>query len=153
MWTNVLLGLIVPWVIAAFFIKNNQLILATIYPFVSMLAFTFDILFVNLSFYEVEPGLEHGLVVSIPFNLGIFPVAGFLLLVLIHRFKRDFLIILLAAAFMTVLEWIGVAANNVHYHHGWNIGWTYLSYFAFMWMTNGYDKWLSRLWKKRTTNC
>ncbi len=109
--------------------KMNKALLLTIAPFGSVLAFFVDELGFYFGFWNVKP-FDDDTIAELPFNLGLYSILAFLLILLIRKYKKALFTILVFSLVTTGLEFIYLIIGRVEYSNNWNIGWTFLSYLA-----------------------
>lgn len=129
MLLNVILGFILPWIVAIYLIKADVRILALIAPIGSVIAFTFDVIGFSLKFWRITPFYETEVMAALPMHLGIYPILAAFMVFFIHRKGLNKFIGILGFTLLTTLfEYIGVLIDKVHYGNSWNIFWTFFSY-------------------------
>lgn len=131
MLINTLLGFLLPWLILGIYIyKRDKRILIVIFPIGALLAFIIDEVGFYFEFWSVTPILKEKNMSALPMDLGIYPLMACYLIYLINSKPwNPLLLIILVSGFTTVLEFLGVITGKVVYMNGWNIGWTFVSYF------------------------
>ncbi|WP_050184327.1 CBO0543 family protein [Domibacillus robiginosus] len=122
--------LIIPWLIALWHLhpKDKQLI-PLIAPLASVAAFIVNGWGVYFGFWRVYPFIELNTIATYPCNLGIFPVLGCYMVYFIKKHGHPYLIIFLITLFTTLLEGWFVGIGKAIYGNGWNLFWTFVSYF------------------------
>lgn len=128
MLLNLILALFIPWILSIFLLIKDKKILLTIFPFMSMLSYTIISLEHDIKFWTLEPS-KYNALPSIPFCIGLYPVnACYLIYFIRHTKINSYVLIFSFSIFTTFEEWLGVQVGKVHYHNGWNIFWTFISY-------------------------
>ncbi|QGT99352.1 hypothetical protein SYNTR_0759 [Candidatus Syntrophocurvum alkaliphilum] len=128
MLLNIIIGFIIPWIIATpLFLKfkKNVLLIA---PFAAMISLLFNVIGIQLGWWLIQP-FKYEVIATIPIDLGLYPVMAIYLTVLFEKIKgRYLLLVLLFTLLTTFLEFIAVIFDYVLYSNGWNIGYTFISY-------------------------
>ncbi len=66
---------------------------------------------------------------ALPFDIGLYPLAACLAIYWIEVKKTNHILTLITLSILlTGIEYIGFILHKVQYGHGWNIGWTFVSY-------------------------
>ncbi len=125
---NVIIGWIIPWSIGSFFLRKDSAVVLHIAPVASVIAFTFNEAGYYMKWWSVTPtGL--GVLAFLPYNLGIFAVIPCLFIYTVRKSSLNPLLLLLISSLCkTLLELCVVLGGKVSYAHGWNLGWTFVSY-------------------------
>ncbi|MFB8376134.1 CBO0543 family protein [Paenibacillus taichungensis] len=92
---------------------------------------------------------------ALPLDLGIYPIAGCLMIyVILEKNAKSWLAILITSLTLTLIEWLAKEMGRVIYFNGWNIYWTFFSYFLPLVVVYGYSKVFTLMYdvskKKRT---
>ncbi|KAB2951533.1 hypothetical protein F9B85_12060 [Heliorestis acidaminivorans] len=112
--------------------KDKFIVLLTA-PIASAIAFLFNELGFALGFWLLYPIYDHVSISALPFNLGFYPVvASFFGYLLIRRSMSPPWLILLFPTALTVGETIVYYLGLVTYFNGWHMGWTFVSYLAWI---------------------
>lgn len=128
MLINVIIGWIIPWCIASYFLRQDSSVILLIAPIASVIAFVFDEVGYHMKWWSITPA-GSGILSFLPYNLGIFPVVSCLLIYTVRRSSLNSLLLLLLFTFCkTMFEFCLVLSGKVSYAHGWNLGWTFVSY-------------------------
>lgn len=128
MLMNVILGWIIPWCIGSYFLSRDRAVFLHIAPIASVIAFVFNEVGYQMQWWSVTP-TGWGVLSILPYNLGVFPVIPCLLIYTVRRSSwSPLLLLLLFTLCKTLLEFCVVLIGIVNYHHGWNVGWTFVSY-------------------------
>lgn len=129
MFFNVLFGLLIPWIAGVVLLKKDLKIFLLIAPFAVVVAFTFDVIGFHLRFWRIDPKHDIESFAALPMYFGIYPILTAYLFYFIKRSDRSATLWILVFTFITtVVEFIGVTIGLVHYHNGWTIFWTFISY-------------------------
>ena len=127
---NLVIGFILPWVLAIFFLPNKEIIIFIV-PVSSAIAFTINTLGFYF-FWDLRPVLSREQSLSrLPVDLGLYPVSGCFLIHFITALEtKPSILIILFSSFLTALELIAKKFNKVIYRNRWNGYLTFLSYFT-----------------------
>ncbi|MCY9692267.1 CBO0543 family protein [Paenibacillus alginolyticus] len=127
---NITLGFILPWIFGVFLYKRASKIVIIIYPISSVVSSFINTIGFHLEFWSFTPLIEDNSTISaLPFDLGLYPLTACLVIYFIHfRTLNPIVSLLIFSALLTGLEYIGLLIHKVEYDHGWNIGWTFVSY-------------------------
>ncbi|WP_375335145.1 CBO0543 family protein [Paenibacillus illinoisensis] len=91
-------------------------------------------------FWHLLPEFNNHSFSALPFDLGLFPTAGCLLIYYIkQRQAHPWLAVVVSALVLTIVEWIAKASGKLLYLNDWNIAWTYISYLLPMAIAYGYS--------------
>lgn len=131
MWLNIIFGFILPWLFGGIYLaRKNPLVLLLLFPAGAMISSLINALGFHLKFWDFTPLIpEDESISALPLDLGLYPLLGCFLIrtIITHRHKTA-LIFFLFVFSTTVVEYIGTLVGKVGYGHGWNIGFTFLSY-------------------------
>ncbi|ETT59115.1 CBO0543 family protein [Paenibacillus sp. FSL R7-277] len=128
MLINVIIGWIIPWCIGSYFLRKDSAVILHIAPIASVIAFAFDEIGYHMKWWSITP-TGPGVISYLPYNLGVFPVISCLLIYTVRRTSLNpLLLILLFTCGKTLFEFCLVISGKVRYDHGWNLGWTSISY-------------------------
>lgn len=128
MLINVIIGWIIPWCIGGYFLRKDSSVILHIAPVASVIAFAFNEVGYQMQWWSLTPA-ELGVLAYLPYNLGIFPVIPCLLIYTMRRSALNpLLLLLLYTIGKTLPEFCLVLLGKVSYDHGWNLGWTFVSY-------------------------
>ncbi|WP_350356272.1 CBO0543 family protein [Cohnella hashimotonis] len=110
------------------------------------MAFFSNDLFVRYGFWIAKPVTEANESFStLPFNLGLYPVWGSILIQFIERRNwSPTIAIFIGSLGITFAEWGLVKSKWIVYGNGWNIGWTFVSYLAALTIVHLYVRALKR---------
>lgn len=128
MLLNVITGFIIPWILAIFLFKDRRfLILVALVGCV--IAFVMNELGFFANMWKLYPwNLEY--ISTIPFNLGFFALYPHYFIMAIEKYHvKPIIAIAVMSALVTVAEFCGFLIGRVIYDNGWNLIFTYLSYF------------------------
>ncbi|WP_046173563.1 CBO0543 family protein [Domibacillus indicus] len=123
--------LVVPWVIALLHLqRKDKTLIPLIAPFSSVNAFLVNGLGVQFGFWHVYPFIRREFFSTISFDLGLYPVLGCYMIYFIKQSRRNPYFIVVLMAFLTALmEFFFLLMGKVAYGNGWNVIWTFVSYF------------------------
>lgn len=125
---NVILGWIIPWCIGSYFLRKDSAVFLHIAPIAIVIAFVFNEVGYQMQWWRVTP-TGWGVLSILPYNLGVFPVIPCLLIYTVRRSSLNPLLLLLISTICkTLMELCLMLAGKVIYDHGWNLGWTFVSY-------------------------
>lgn len=126
---NIIFGFIIPWIFGYILYIKDRRMLLYITPFASAVSHTVNFWGFKSNFWRLVPlNLED--LASLPFNIGLFAVFPSYLIYYISKKKTNpYLLIVTFSILMTILEQIAVLFGWVMYFNGWNISWTFISYF------------------------
>ena len=85
---------------------------------------------IRLGFLESDPPMRIETLSALPLDIGLYPVLGCWYIILVQRYRRSAILTLTFALGTTLLEGFGVAVGHASYGNGWNLGWTFVSYFV-----------------------
>ncbi|MFL0194558.1 CBO0543 family protein [Clostridium sp. WILCCON 0269] len=127
---NIILGFIIPWIFGTVLYFKNKRIVLIIAPFSSILAYTVNEFCFHLNFWRLAPLNIQDDYTSTSVNLGLYPILGCCLIYCIWRNRiNPYLIVFIFALGTTTFEYAGFLLKLVTYGNGWNIGWSFISYF------------------------
>ncbi|QHE50740.1 hypothetical protein [Pontibacillus sp. HMF3514] len=130
MLTNVIIGMLIPWIFCIFlFIKASKIVIL-MFPLGISIAFMANDWGYNL-FWVVTPTHENPSLSAMPFSIGYFPLltCAFTYIKIRYNVGSIFLIVLFTIT-TTSFEFFAVSIGKVNYYGGWNIGFTFLIYLA-----------------------
>lgn len=128
MLINVIIGWIIPWCIGSYFLRQDRSVFIQIAPVASVIAFAFNEVGYQMKWWSVTP-TGWGVLSFLPYNLGVFPVIPCLLIYTVRRTSLyPLLLLLIFTICKTLFEFCLVLGGKVNYDHGWNLGWTFVSY-------------------------
>ncbi|MCA0756348.1 hypothetical protein KP806_14940 [Paenibacillus sp. N4] len=131
MWLNIICGFIVPWLFGGIYLaRKSPLVLLLIFPAGSIISSLINALGFHLKFWDFTPLIPNDESISaLPLDIGMYPLlACFMIRTIIQKRKKTALVFFLFVFSTTVLEYIGTIIGKVSYGHGWNVGFTFLSY-------------------------
>jgi len=129
MLVNILIGFILPWIAGAYVIKRDAKFVLIVSIIASLLSFIFNDIGYYMDWWYVTP-IKYDNLSFIPFNLGIFSVIAVFMVFLIKRYDKVWFYIVIFSVGKTILEGVLVFCGKVVYGNGWNLGYTFISYFA-----------------------
>ncbi|MBC2578856.1 hypothetical protein [Clostridium sp. DJ247] len=127
MTLNIILGFIIPWVIALIIVRERKIIYY-IAPFASTISFIVD----DLGFYYFWNLYPFKLVnlSAIPFNIGLFCLYPCIIIELMREYNiRACVGLPIMSLIITLIEGCGLLIGRIVYYNHWNIIATYFSYF------------------------
>lgn len=137
---NVMFGLVIPILIGGWILRRNINILLAYYPLGVATSACLNSAGFNF-FWNILPNTRNQSYAALPFDLGIYPIAGCLMIYMILEKKaKSWLAILITSFTLTLLEWVAKEMGRVIYFNGWNIYWTFFSYFLPLVVVYGYSK-------------
>jgi len=135
---NWIIGFLIPWIGGVFLIKLDKYAMIIAFPAAGLISLLFNDYGIYMKWWLLTPK-EMESVLTIPFNLGIYPVTACLMLCWIrHTRIAHALAVVLSSVLLTAMELILVALGTLHYGKGWNVGWTTLSYILALSLVYGY---------------
>ncbi|MGP0585207.1 CBO0543 family protein [Paenibacillus timonensis] len=144
MFVNSLLLFFIPWIFGAYLLKSHKELLISFGPISSLIAFIFNELGTHFGWWSFRPeGFEFiSIFIS---NIGIYLVVPCLMIHFIRKNKLSHSrAVILFSLFLTLLEFIMLKMERIHYDQGWNIGWTLVSYL----LSNTFIAVYFWIWKK-----
>jgi hypothetical protein len=128
MLRNVIVAFIIPFIFIIILYFKDKKILLTIAPCQSAIAYTINSIGFNFGLWDLYPFGQKG-IVHVPFDIGIYPALSAWMIYFINCKKvTPSKAILIFAILTTGFEGYGILLGRVVYGHGWNIGWTFISY-------------------------
>ncbi|PQP89656.1 hypothetical protein [Paenibacillus sp. AR247] len=143
LYIQIIGGFIIPWILGLWLIKD-RIFLFAFYPAAVALATTIDIIGSNY-FWQFYPHANNKSFSSLPILTGIHPLSACFMLFLIYR-KNIWPLpaICFFAGLLTLFEWLAQQVGLLSYFNGWNIFWTFLSYFTPLAVLYLYSKQMKR---------
>lgn len=125
---NIIIGFLIPWILGVYiYIKEERLFLI-IYPFGCAVSYTINMIGFYFGFWSIKP-YEYGVFVSLPLNLGLYPIVGTYFVFLLHKeIIKPYYFILIFSSLTTVFELLMLILGRGIYGNGWNLFWTFISY-------------------------
>lgn len=106
----------------------------------AMVSLIVNLLGVHFQLWRLKP-LFHTSISTLPFDLGLFPLFTCLLIYAIRRYNQHALLLcVICAAIKLSMEWAYYQFGMIQYGHGWNFGWTFISYLAASLLVYLYDR-------------
>ena len=140
MLANLIIGMIIPLLLGLWILRGHYRLIVIYYPLGVALSACINSIGFNF-FWNILPNTRNQSYAALPMDLGIYPIAGCVMMYMILvKQARPWLSIVVAALLLTVIEWIGKMMGHVVYFNGWNIFWTYWSYFLPFILAYGYSK-------------
>lgn len=125
---NLITGFLVPLTLTIILFKKAPEIVLVIFPLACILSHTINSLGVFFNYWKLIPDYP-GCISYLLFNIGLYGFLSSLMIFLISNNKNTHLTIFLFALITTLIELVGVQIGKVIYANGWNIIWTFISYF------------------------
>mgnify|MGYP001136920711 FL=1 len=139
---NIVLGFIIPWIIALTIIREYKIIYY-IAPFASVISFIVN----DLGFYyfwHLYPFNLNNLS-ALPFSIGLFCLYPCVTIELMRKYHiRVYILLPVTGLTLTLIEWYGVWMGRVVYYNHWNIIATYFSYFISLVISYTFYKFLKK---------
>ncbi|MFS0558288.1 CBO0543 family protein [Brevibacillus centrosporus] len=130
MVTNILIAFVIPWIFGYWLYKNEPIIVLTIAPFSAVISYVMNCAGFYFGLWDIYPFGQEQDFSGLPFDLGSFAVIGCFFVKLARERKRNIVFLMVGfTGLLTGIELIWLALGRIHYHTGWNIYWTTLSYF------------------------
>lgn len=130
MTLNYILFFGIPLMFGIFLFYKDSRIFLTIFTFSCMLAFTANTFGIYKGYWNIYP-YNKSYFSYIPLNIGLYPIFGTCFIYLIHRTKINKFVLLLSFSFIsTVFKWIMLYFGRVAYGNGWNLYYSFISFFV-----------------------
>jgi hypothetical protein len=125
MWIS---SFVIPWIAGVFLWKRdrNAVWLAT--PLAIVVALVANMMGHYFDFWHTTNPVIPDLMFELPVDIGLYPVTACLVAFLLRKGVNAWLVALLSAIFLTAAEKIVLLLRLIYYGHGWNLGWTFISY-------------------------
>jgi len=137
---NVIWGLFIPLLIGGWILRRNVNILLVYFPLGVATSSCINSAGFNF-FWNILPNTRNQSYAGLPFDLGIYPIAGCLMIYMIHiKNAKSWPAIFITSLTLTLIEWLAKEMGRVIYFNGWNIFWTFFSYFIPLVVMYGYSK-------------
>lgn len=137
---NILLGMVIPIIMGVWILRRNFTILIQYYPLGVAISSCINNVGFNY-FWNILPNTRNQSYAALPMDLGIYPIAGCLMMyAILVKGANPWLAILVASLSLTLIEWVAKMMGHVIYFNGWNIFWTFLSYLLPFVIAYGYSK-------------
>lgn len=117
---------IIPWILGIYLIQRDNKLLIMYGPIASAIAFIHNEIGLHFEWWSLHPK-DMELMIALISNIGVYPVSGCFMLYFLRQ-NKAYLSVFIFAAILTTLVYTFSLLNKVQFHHGWNIGWTFLSY-------------------------
>lgn len=122
---NILLGMVIPIILGVWILRRNFKILILYYPLGVAVSACINNIGFNY-FWNILPNTHNQSLAALPMDLGIYPIAGCLMMyAIIVKGAKPWLAILVASLSLTLIEWVAKMMGHVIYFNGWNILWTF----------------------------
>jgi len=126
---NIALAFVLPWIFGTLYLHpKNRRLLPLVGTAFCILAIVINELGSYYGFWKLRTSLENEALEALPFDLGVYPVLASYMIFLIQRIGKPHFFIFLIALFTTFLEGTYVHMERVIYGNGWNLVWTFFSY-------------------------
>lgn len=137
---NVLIGFIFPWILGLWLIKKDKETFKKLYPFSTMISVLISLWGDYNQYWILNPKLrKRQYLTNVPFNFGLYPILGILMIFLIKKFSiNTFLWILMFFILTTIKELLLKRLGIVNYYNHWNLSKTFLSYLIPYFLTYNY---------------
>ncbi|KHE67702.1 hypothetical protein [Halobacillus sp. BBL2006] len=131
MWSNLLIGLLIPGVIIGYLFRKKPALVILMYPLGVAIGFVGSDWGFEL-FWKVSPTYENNSSISaFPYKIGYFPLLTSLFgYIRTKEIIKTPLLIFLFTISTTFLEFLAVWSGKIHYFNGWNIFLTFFIYLA-----------------------
>ncbi|PYE48064.1 hypothetical protein HUB98_01850 [Paenibacillus barcinonensis] len=140
MLINVVVGMLIPLLIGAWVLRGHYRFFVIYFPLGVALSSSINSVGFNF-FWNILPNTRNQGFAALPMDLGIYPVTGCIMMYMILvRHTRPWPSIVISALLLTLIEWTGKLLGHVIYFNGWNIFWTFWSYFLPLMLAYGYSK-------------
>ncbi|WP_315792619.1 CBO0543 family protein [Paenibacillus sp. BIC5C1] len=137
---NVIFGLLIPILIGGWILRRNVNILLAYYPLGVATSSCINSAGFNF-FWNILPNTRNQSYAALPFDLGIYPIAGCLMMYMILiKNARSWPAILITSLTLTLIEWLAKEMGRVIYFNDWNIYLTFFSYLLPLVVVYGYSK-------------
>ncbi|WFR61121.1 hypothetical protein P9222_21850 [Paenibacillus amylolyticus] len=118
---NILLGMVIPLIVGILILRRNFTILILYYPLGVAVAACINNIGFNY-FWNILPNQRNQSYAALPMDLGVYPIAGCLMMyAILVKGANPWLAILVASLSLTLIEWIAKMMGHVIYFNGWNI--------------------------------
>lgn len=149
MLLNVILGFVIPIVVGCWILRKSLNLLLIFFPFGVATSTVFNNIGFNY-FWHLAPEFTNRSFAALPFDVGLFPMAGCLMIYFINRHRaHPWIAVFVSALLLTIVEWIAKEYGKVWYFNGWNIFWSYVSYLIPMVMAYLYSSIFFKVFKTR----
>lgn len=140
MLVNWVFGMLIPLLLGAWILRRHYRLFVFYYPLGVAISACINSIGFNY-FWNIMPHTRNEAFAALPMDLGIYPVTGCIMMYLILvKNAKPWPSIVVSALLLTLIEWIAKMMGYVVYFNGWNIFWTYWSYFLPFVLAYGYSK-------------
>jgi len=137
---NWIVGMVIPLLIGAWILRRNYRLVLIYFPLGVATSTCINSVGFNF-FWNILPNTRNEAFAALPMDLGIYPVTGCIMMYLILvKHVRPWPSIVVSALLLTLIEYIAKLMGHVVYFNGWNIFWTFWSYFLALIIAYGYSK-------------
>ncbi|MBB6020154.1 hypothetical protein HNR77_001215 [Paenibacillus sp. JGP012] len=146
---NWVIGMVLPLLLGAWILRRRYRLFVIYYPLGVAVSSCINNVGFNF-FWNILPHTRNESFAALPMDLGIYPVTGCIMMYLILvKHTRPWPSIVVSALLLTLIEWIAKLMGHVVYFNGWNIFWTFWSYFLPFVLAYGYSKLLKMTFPER----
>lgn len=122
-------GFVIPWLAALILFKIDRRAVLVASPCAMTISFLFNVIGFTFNFWGSNPRTQPETLFGLPVNIGLYPVLASYMLYSIRRGVPVLFAVFFSAITLTLFEGIAVfLLHYVYYGHGWNLGWTLVSY-------------------------
>lgn len=137
---NWIVGMVIPLLIGAWILRRNYRLVLIYFPLGVAVSTCINSVGFNY-FWNILPHTRNEAYAALPMDLGIYPITGRIMMYMILvKHTRPWPSIFVTALLLTLIEWTAKLMGHVEYFNGWNIFWTYWSYFLPFVLAYGYSK-------------
>lgn len=133
MFFNITVGFLIPWLITSPIIKKQPRLFIIISPIAAIISMVINTAGFYFDFWHFKPFfMKNETISAMPLDLGLYAILGTLLIYSLEKnlFGMPKLLIFMCfSLFTTLLEYLALQFGIAGYSNGWNIGWTFFSYF------------------------
>jgi len=141
---NWIVGMVIPLLIGAWILRRNYRLVLIYFPLGVAVSTCINSVGFNY-FWNILPHTRNEAYAALPMDLGIYPITGCIMMYMILvKHTRPWPSIFVTALLLTLIEWTAKLMGHVEYFNGWNIFWTYWSYFLPFVLAYGYSKLLKK---------
>ncbi|GGH51669.1 hypothetical protein GCM10008014_17600 [Paenibacillus silvae] len=147
---NIIIGLLLPLLLGVWILRRHYSFLVLYYPLGVAVSACINNIGFNF-FWNILPNTRNQSFAALPMDLGIYPITGCIMIYMIQvRRKRPWPAIFVSSLLLTLIEWTAKMMGHVIYFNGWNIFWTFWSYFLPFVLAYGYSKLLKFTFPERS---
>ncbi|WP_426334819.1 hypothetical protein ACN9MH_14590 [Paenibacillus silvae] len=150
MIVNTIIGMLIPLLLGAWILRRHYRFLVLYYPLGVAVSACINSIGFNF-FWNILPNTRNQSFAALPMDLGIYPITGCIMMYMIQvRRTRPWPAIFVSSLLLTLIEWTAKLLGHVVYFNGWNIFWTFWSYFLPFVIAYGYSKILKITFPERS---